>query len=63
MNKLGKILLAVVGGIERTFYIITPILIVGLWVEIMQGSLDWLFWIVGYSASVFRGIEVGGWLK
>jgi len=63
MNKLKKIIISVLGGIERVFYLFTPILLVGLWVEIMPTDLNWAFWSVGYIASVFRGIEIGGWLK
>jgi len=63
MNKIQKTIISILGGLERVFYLLTPILLVGLWVEVMPTSFNWLFWTIGYSASVFRGIEVGGWLK
>jgi hypothetical protein len=61
MNKLNKIALALLGALETIFYLVSPILLVSLWTD-FNSNLNWLFWLIGYSASVFRAIKVG-WLK
>lgn len=66
MNKIFKTIVALLGGLERVFYLLTPILLVTLCIEVFSinsGINNWLLWTIGISASVFRGIEVGGWLK
>ncbi len=64
MNKLLKILIAVLAGIEVVFYMITPILISLIWVNISSfNSLGtYAMYSAGLLASVFRGIKIG-WLK
>ena len=65
MNKIQKILLAILAGIETVVYLITPILLVILWVKVNSLS-DWtiyLFWGLGLLATLFRGIKVSGFLK
>ena len=64
MNKFKIIVLSILGGIDVTINIFTPILLAALWVAI--GGLDnWTGYFV-YSicllATLFRGIKVG-WLK
>lgn len=61
MNKTMTILLAVLGGIEATFYIFTPIFISVLWVNFVS-VLDWrgyIFYGVGLLATLFRAIKIG----
>ena len=64
MNKLLKILLAILGGIETVFYMVTPILIALIWVTLfsLESWGDYIVYITGLLASVFRGIKIG-WLK
>jgi len=64
MNKIQKILLAILAGIETVVYLITPILLVILWVKVNNLS-DWttyLFWGMGLLAALFRGIKIG-WMR
>ena len=61
MNKFKKITLAVLGGIDTTIYLFTPIILVALWV-IVTGLSDWknlLFYGFGLLATLFRGIKIG----
>ena len=64
MNKFKLILLAIFGGIEVVFYIITPIVLVVLWASIV-GFNNWVsyfFFGMGLLATIFRAIKVG-WMK
>lgn len=64
MNKLLKIIIATLAGIETTFYLVTPIMIASLWV-IVNGLNDWttyLFYGIGLVATLFRAIKIG-WMK
>ena len=64
MNKLSKILLSILAGIEAVFYIFSPILLVALWVNIF-GLYDFgssLVYMIGLFATVFRAIKVG-WMR
>jgi hypothetical protein len=65
MNKIQKITLAILGGVETVFNIVSPILLVILWTRYtsLTGSASLLLILVGCIASVFRAIKVGGWLK
>jgi len=64
MNNLLKILLAILGGIETVFYMVTPILISLIWVNISSFNSfgTYTMYSAGLLASVFRGIKIG-WLK
>ncbi len=64
MNKLQKILLAILAGIETVIYLITPILLVILWVKInsLTSWTMYFFWGLGLLATLFRGIKVG-WMR
>lgn len=64
MNKLLKILLAILGGVEVVFYMVTPILIAVIWVTLFsfESLGNYVVYITGLLASVFRGIKIG-WLK
>lgn len=61
MNKFTKILLSLLGGVEVTFYIFTPIIIAAIWVTISNSILwqQYLFYGVGFLATIFRAIKVG----
>ena len=64
MNKLQKIILSVIGGVEVVFYTITPILISIIWAELF-GISDvgaYVLYGAGLISSAFRGIKIG-WLK
>lgn len=64
MNKLLKILIAILGGIETTFYIFTPISLAALWI-IVSGLNNWtsyFFYGIGLTSTLFRAIRIG-WFK
>ncbi len=64
MNKLLKIILSILAGIEITFYLATPIIVAALWV-IVNGLNDWttyIFYGIGLTATLFRAIKIG-WMK
>lgn len=63
MNRTQKAIISILGGLERVFYFLSPILLVTLFTNIFPSNVDWLFWTIGLAAVIFRGIEVGGWLK
>ena len=61
MNKALKVSLAVLGGIEVTFSIFTPILIAVLWVTVgkVNHYSTVLFYTIGFLATIFRAIKIG----
>ena len=64
MNNIQKILLAILAGVDTVIYLITPIILVILWVRI-NGLNDWtsyFFWGLGLLAALFRGIKIG-WMR
>jgi hypothetical protein len=64
MNKIKKIILAALGGVDVALYTITPILLAIIWVNLFglgRGG-DYIIYIVGLLSSVFRGIKIG-WLR
>ncbi len=64
MNKLNKILLATLAGIETVVYLFTPILISTLWLNVfgLDSFGSYLVSGLGLFATLFRSIKVG-WLK
>jgi len=64
MNKIGKIILSILAGVEVTFYLVTPILLASLWTAVFGfdsfGSN--LIYAMGLGATIFRAIKVG-WMK
>jgi len=61
MNKKLKIILAVLGGIDTTIYLFTPIILAAIWISI-AGLNDWksfLFYGLGLFSTLFRGIKIG----
>ena len=63
MNKGKKIILSVLGGVDVTFYMLTPIIIAVLWVNVigLVGGLDYFFYAIGLLSTIFRAIKIG-WL-
>ncbi len=64
MNKLNKVLLSIIGGVDVVFYTITPILISVIWAKLFGISEigAYVMYGAGLISSVFRGIKIG-WLK
>ena len=65
MNKALKVMLAVLGGIDVTFNIFTPILIVVLWVTFgdLNSFSSTIYYSIGFLATLFRAIKVGFFKK
>jgi len=64
MNKFKTIILAILGASDVIINIITPILLVFVWIS-LSGFKDWGSYIlygVGLLATIFRAIRIG-WLK
>jgi hypothetical protein len=62
MNKILRIFLAILGGIETTFYIFTPIIIAAIWISIDFGIGGWssnLIFGIGLLSTLFRAIKIG----
>ena len=64
MNKLIKILLSILAGIDVTINIFTPIILVAIWVSLAgtDNWLDLLFYGLGLLSTIWRAIKIG-WLK
>ena len=64
MNKFSKVLLSIIGGIDTTFKILTPLLLAVIFVSI--GDLTelgtYVLYILGGLACLFRAIKIG-WMK
>ncbi len=61
MNKFLIAILAILGGVEVVFYIMTPILIAIFWIYLI-GLPSWtsyLFLAMCLFATLFRAIKVG----
>jgi len=61
MNKKVLILLSILGGIDVSFYLATPIILVGIWASISGFNhwTDYLLFIIGLLSTIFRAIKVG----
>lgn len=64
MNKLNKILLSIIAGIDTTIYLFTPIIISTLWINIfgLDNFGSYLIVGLGFFSTMFRAIKIG-WLK
>ena len=64
MNKLAKILIATMAGIDTFMYIFTPFILVLLFLTIfnIDGWRANSFWAVGMLSMLFRAIKIG-WMK
>ena len=64
MNKFNIIILSILGGIDVTLKMFTPIILAALWV-IVTGLDNWtayFFYGVGLLSTIFRAIKIG-WLR
>ena len=61
MNKLLKVIIATLGGIEAVFSIAVPILLAIIWIRIslMVGWSSYVLLSAGILATIFRGIKIG----
>jgi len=61
MNKLLKVLIATLGGIEAVFSIGLPILVSILWIRIggIENYSSYVLLSAGILASIFRAIKIG----
>jgi len=64
MNKLFKILISVLAGINVIIEILTPIILAAIWINIspIDNWKEILIYSFGGLASFFRAIRVG-WFK
>ncbi len=63
MNKKQKISLAVLGGVDATLYLATPMILATLWG--LVNGFDWnayVFYGIGIGSTLFRAIKIG-WMK
>ncbi len=61
MNKFLIAILAILGGIEVVFSIMTPIIVAIFWIYLV-GLSEWssyLFIMVCFLATLFRAIKIG----
>lgn len=61
MNKFKKIILSILGGIDVTFYMFTPILIAALWIRLstLENWTEYFIYGIGLFATIFRAIKIG----
>lgn len=61
MNKFYKSTLAVLGGIEATVYIFTPIVLITIWDSVSKFSAKtlYLLYFIFFLATLFRAIKIG----
>jgi hypothetical protein len=64
MNKFKKVILSILGGIEVTFTMFTPIILAALWVTVssLENWTEYFIYGIGLLATLFRAIKLG-WLK
>lgn len=64
MNKTLKIFLSIIGGVNVTFHIFTPIMIASLFgaSEILNDFQMYFIFAIGFLSTLFRAIKVG-WMK
>ena len=69
MNKIGKVILSILGGMDVIMYLLTPIAIVLLLLavsSILNNPLNKLssiiFIIASLGSTIFRAIKIG-WMK
>jgi len=61
MNKFITIILAILGGINVTIEMFTPIILAVLWIRLAGLDLwtSYLFFGLGLFATLFRAIKIG----
>ncbi len=66
MNKITKIFLSIIAGMNVVINIITPIILVILYLALFGIKGHWTtyaFLVIGWGASLFRAIKIGGWIN
>lgn len=61
MNKIQKIVIAILGGIDTVVYLFTPMILAALWITV-AGLGRWesiFFYFVASFASLFRAYKIG----
>lgn len=61
MNKILKLILAIVGAVDVVFSMIIPVIIAWLWIAVFgwAGIYSYLFIVCGGIATVYRAIKIG----
>jgi hypothetical protein len=61
MNKLNTTLLAILGGINATLTMFTPIILAVLWIRVagLEIWTSYFFFTIGLLATLFRAIQIG----
>jgi hypothetical protein len=61
MNKLNTVLLAILGGINVTIHMFTPIILSVLWIRVagLDVWTSYFFFGLGLFATLFRAIQIG----
>jgi len=61
MNKFKTISLSILGGIDTTFHIFTPILLAALWVSLgsVNNWTETFIYGIGLLSTLYRAIKVG----
>jgi hypothetical protein len=64
MNKLTKVLLSILAGLEAVFSMVIPIIVATLFVEIFNlGEINtYLIYGLGLVSTLFRAIRIG-WMR
>lgn len=64
MNKFKTIVLSILGGMEVSFYIFSPAIIINIWVYLfgLESFYSIVIYILGFAAMMFRAFKVG-WMK
>lgn len=64
MNKIQKIIISILAGVETIFYIATPLLLGILWMFNFPTTnfTYWLILVIILISTLFRAIKVG-WMK
>jgi len=57
-------LIAIFGGIDTLFYMITPLIIVMIWGMINKENIlsSWVLYFVGFFSATFRAFKIG-WME
>ena len=63
MNKFKLITLSILGGIDTSVYISTPMMLTGLYFSLQEITLlSYIILSAGFLSSIFRAIKIG-WFK
>ena len=60
MNRFSKIALAILGGMDATFYMFSPIILAAIWAYLAVGTFSiYLMYTIAFATSIFRAIKIG----